>query len=35
MKELSKEFFKQDTVKVAKKLLGKIIVIGDLKGRIV
>lgn len=35
MKQLPKQFFKQDTVKVAQELLGKIIVIGNLKGRIV
>lgn len=32
LKKLSRDFFEQNTVEVAQKLLGKIIVFGDFKG---
>lgn len=35
MKQLSKEFFKQDTVKVARALVGKILQVGKVKARII
>ncbi len=35
MKQLSKEFFNQDTVKVAKQLVGKILQVDDVKARII
>ncbi len=35
MKQLPKEFFKRDTVKVARELVGKILVVGNKKARIV
>lgn len=35
MKQLSKEFFKQDTVKVAKQLIGKILQVDNFKARII
>jgi DNA-3-methyladenine glycosylase len=35
MNQLSKEFFKQDTVKVAKALVGKILQVDDIKARII
>jgi len=35
MKELSKEFFARDTVSVAKNLLGKVMIVKGVSGRIV
>lgn len=35
MIQLSKEFFNQDTVKVAKQLVGKILQVDDVKARII
>jgi DNA-3-methyladenine glycosylase len=35
MKQLLKSFFERDTVEVAKELLGKVIVVNGVKGRIV
>ena len=35
MNQLSKEFFNQDTVKVARALIGKILQVDDVKARII
>lgn len=35
MKELPKSFFERDAVEVAQELLGKVVAVGNLKGRIV